>query len=85
MKTPFHFGPGLPQGFCLHAAQAVFDENPTLWRDADVQSSQTECPKCGVAMVVRVASWGARKGERFLGCANYPRCTHTAGLPGKLA
>ncbi len=43
------------------------------------------CPKCGVAMVVRVASWGARKGERFLGCANYPRCTHTAGLPGKLA
>ncbi len=52
VKTPFVFGPGLPAGFCLHAAQAVFDENPTLWREAAVSSSQTECPKCGVAIEI---------------------------------
>ena len=52
VKTPFVFGPGLPAGFCLHAAQAVFDENPTLWRDAAVNASQTECPKCGVAIEI---------------------------------
>ena len=32
------------------------------------------CPKCGVPMVVRVASRGDRQGERFYGCPNYPRC-----------
>ena len=33
------------------------------------------CPKCGVPMVVRVASQGRHKGHKFFGCLNYPRCT----------
>ncbi len=32
------------------------------------------CPKCGVPMVLRVASQGEKQGRRFYGCSNYPRC-----------
>lgn len=32
------------------------------------------CRKCGVEMVERMASRGARAGEKFWGCVNYPRC-----------
>ncbi|MEX2214042.1 MAG: ribonuclease HI family protein [Phycisphaeraceae bacterium] len=51
-KTAFIFGPGLPHGFCIHAAQAVYDENPTLWKEAGVQTCQTDCPKCDVTIEV---------------------------------
>lgn len=39
-------------------------------------SSELICPKCGGKLVIRVS----RKG-RFLGCSNYPTCTHTEPLP----
>lgn len=32
------------------------------------------CPRCGIPMVLRVASRGAHIGESFYGCSNYPRC-----------
>ena len=32
------------------------------------------CPKCGVPMVLRVASQGEHKGRRFYGCPNFPKC-----------
>ena len=32
------------------------------------------CPKCGIPMVVRQASAGEHKGERFYGCRNFPQC-----------
>ncbi len=51
-KTPFHFGDALPAGFCTYAAQAVFDENPTLWRESGTTQSQTQCPKCGVPIEI---------------------------------
>jgi hypothetical protein len=35
------------------------------------------CAKCGVPMVLRTASRGDRKGERFWGCPNYPKCRET--------
>ena len=35
------------------------------------------CPKCGVPMVVRTAGRGERRGERFYGCPNYPKCRET--------
>ena len=35
------------------------------------------CPKCGVSMVVRMAGRGERRGERFYGCPNYPKCRET--------
>jgi len=35
------------------------------------------CPKCDEPMMLRTASKGGRKGERFWGCGNYPRCRET--------
>lgn len=32
------------------------------------------CPKCGNSMVMREAKKGARKGQQFWGCSNYPSC-----------
>ena len=43
------------------------------------------CPKCGVPLVPRTVGRGERKGERFLGCPNYPRCRETQGFEGALA
>lgn len=38
------------------------------------------CPVCGVQMVQRVAKRGATVGQRFWGCAGFPKCRGT--LPG---
>ncbi len=43
--------------------------------------SSPVCPKCGVPMVLRVASRGERQGERFYGCPNYPRCCEVMPFP----
>jgi hypothetical protein len=36
------------------------------------------CPKCAVPMILRTVTKGARQGETFFGCTNYPRCRQTA-------
>jgi hypothetical protein len=38
--------------------------------------STTTCPKCGAALVQRVAKKGPMPGSRFLGCSNYPACKY---------
>ncbi len=35
------------------------------------------CPKCGAAMVRRVASKGRGAGSEFWGCSTYPKCSQT--------
>jgi len=35
------------------------------------------CPKCGSAMVRRVAKQGANQGRAFFGCSTYPKCRGT--------
>lgn len=35
------------------------------------------CPKCGSAMVRRVAKQGANQGRAFFGCSTYPKCSGT--------
>ena len=32
------------------------------------------CPKCGSRMVIRSVKSGAKAGEKFWGCPNYPKC-----------
>lgn len=44
--------------------------------DADIMS-EPSCPRCGAAMVRRVAKSGARVGQAFWGCSQYPRCKGT--------
>lgn len=47
---------------------------------AVAQNGSRMCPKCGIAMVARVATKGARTGQRFFGCPNYPKCRETVEL-----
>ncbi|HIH98810.1 MAG TPA: DNA topoisomerase I [Thermoplasmata archaeon] len=41
------------------------------------QESVGRCPECGFPMLIRVS----RKGEKFIGCSNYPKCRNTYSLP----
>ena len=38
------------------------------------------CPKCGAQMVLRTGQSGARKGQKFWGCSNYPACRYTKNV-----
>jgi restriction system protein len=42
--------------------------------------SVTQCPKCGGLLKSRLAKRGARAGNAFYGCANFPRCRFTREL-----
>lgn len=44
--------------------------------------STTRCPKCGSALVERVAKSGPNAGNRFLACSAYPKCRFTRDLAG---
>ena len=39
-----------------------------------------DCPRCGSMMVLREAKRGARAGEEFWGCTNFPKCRGTRPL-----
>ena len=41
--------------------------------DANIDQAPT-CPRCNGEMVKRVAKNGARKGQSFYGCAQFPKC-----------
>ena len=55
----------IPFANTLQTAEKVHNEN-----------SEMKCPECGSPLVIRVSRRG-----RFLGCSNYPTCTHTQPLP----
>ena len=38
------------------------------------------CPGCGAQMVLRTGQTGARKGQKFWGCSNFPVCRCTKNL-----
>ena len=39
------------------------------------------CPKCHGDMVIRVATKGARQGQAFYGCMQFPKCWGVADIP----
>lgn len=39
-----------------------------------IESSTPICPKCQAPMVLRKSTKGAKAGQSFYGCANYPNC-----------
>jgi len=63
-----------------HASPAVEPDDARVG-GGDTGSAPT-CPKCGVPMVVRTAGRGERRGERFYGCPNYPKCRETLPYDG---
>ena len=38
------------------------------------------CARCGARMVLRTGQSGARKGQKFWGCSNYPVCRYTKNM-----
>lgn len=40
------------------------------------------CPRCSKAMIRRVARQGARSGQAFWGCSDYPSCRGTMAIDG---
>ena len=40
----------------------------------DPETLSKQCPKCNSEMVLRTAKKGANAGNKFWGCAQYPRC-----------
>lgn len=45
-------------------------------------NGSTNCSRCGVLMVERVATKGQHAGKRFLACPNYPRCKEIVPIAG---
>ncbi len=41
---------------------------------ASADSAEVSCPKCGAAMVRRVAKRGENAGSEFWGCSTFPKC-----------
>ena len=51
-----------------------------LHRQRAAESRVPVCPRCGAQMVLRTGQSGARKGQKFWGCSNYPACRYTKNL-----
>jgi restriction system protein len=45
--------------------------------ERSVTTPLSSCPKCGAAMIRRVAKQGANQGKTFYGCTNFPKCRST--------
>lgn len=56
-------------------ARAAGDRRPRSGVDA--ASAQPSCPRCGSAMIKRMAKAGAHAGREFWGCTAYPNCRGT--------
>ena len=63
--------------FCLkfraHMSSASFNEDDHM-RSIEQNVVSPVCPRCGKAMVLRVARKGPGAGSEFWGCSNYPSC-----------
>lgn len=42
--------------------------------------SPPNCPKCGEAMILRIAKKGAHAGQKFWGCSQFPKCRGTISI-----
>ncbi len=52
MPRRFTLNACTPDGMCVFAAQAVFDEQVTLWKEIDRDRAQTTCPRCEVPIEI---------------------------------
>ena len=60
-------------------ALEVSDEKPNdeTTKNYDVENMALVCPKCGAELVKRIATKGQYAGQKFWGCANFPKCKFT--------
>lgn len=64
-------------------AEMVGTIQPPVPRIIGQQESppQKKCPQCHGELIVREARRGHRAGEKFWGCAAYPRCRYSENIP----
>ena len=56
-------------------------DDRTEYRRQRAQSQKIPtCGKCGAQMVLRTGKSGARKGQKYWGCSNYPVCRYTRNV-----
>lgn len=60
-------------------APAVKKEIPSETLTAQPEDAAV-CPKCGGALILRVAKKGPNAGNQFYGCSNYPKCRYTKNI-----
>jgi len=53
--------------------QGKTDNTEASKAESDDDTDEVMCPKCGIPMVIRKS----RRGNKFYGCSNYPRCLET--------
>jgi len=60
-------------------APEVSDEKPNdeAMDNYDAENIAPVCPKCGRELVKRIATKGQYAGQKFWGCANFPKCKFT--------
>ena len=58
-------------------------DSQSAQQSAISKSDSPSCPICSSAMIERIAKRGARSGERFSGCTNYPACKGTRAIATK--
>lgn len=60
------------------------DRRPAAQRHRERAASETipVCKRCGAQMVLRTGQSGARKGQKYWGCSNYPVCRFTVHFEG---
>jgi ribonuclease HI len=49
----YPFGPDVPEGLCVHAAEVALTDGPMHWDDPTQQRMTTCCPHCAVPMRIR--------------------------------
>jgi restriction system protein len=60
----------------MRQGEAVARENLTRVTSVK-QVAVPDCPRCGIALVRRVARQGPNAGKDFWGCSNFPKCRET--------
>ncbi|MBP2623705.1 NERD domain-containing protein [Streptococcus oricebi] len=45
------------------------------------EGQERNCPRCQGQLILRTANKGAKAGQQFLGCSNFPKCWYKEDLP----
>jgi restriction system protein len=64
----------------LHLIRGVQTSGKIVLPTTEADNLTPDCPKCGSVMVLREAKRGANVGQKFWGCANFPKCHGTRNL-----
>lgn len=62
------------------SANAPASGTPPQRPEARSPGAAPECPRCGAAMIQRIAKQGANAGNPFWGCTTFPKCRGVRGL-----